>query len=186
MKQIVVILTVLVLPFWVSSCNNEKANPKTDQEKASLKEVIKTNQSNASIEWLTLNELDKKMAKTPKKVIFLFTKKGCPYCKEMKETTLSDAEIIKLMNDNYYAVMLDGKSKEPMTFKGVTYVNDHPNPEDAPWRHNLFSELVDPFNGGYYWPSTVVFDENYNKIRSFPGLQKPAQFKRLLMNFIRQ
>ena len=103
----------------------------------------------------------------------------------MKETTLVDTEIIKIINDNYYAVMVDGKSKEPITFKGQTFVNDHPNPEDAPWRHNFFVEMVDPYNGGYYWPSTVLLDTNLEKIRSFPGSQKAPQFKRLLMNFIR-
>ena len=40
----------------------------------------------------------------------------------MKETTLVDTEIIKIINDNYYAVMVDGKSKEPITFKGQTFM----------------------------------------------------------------
>jgi hypothetical protein len=103
----------------------------------------------------------------------------------MKETTLVDSEVIKMINDNYYAVLLDGKIKEPITFKGVTYVNDASIEEDpkSTWRHNLFAELVEPYKGGYYWPTTVILDSKLEKIRSFPGLQKPAQFKRLLMNF---
>ena len=48
----------------------------------------------------------------------------------MKETTLIDPEVIKLINDNYYAVTLDGKSKEAITFKGVTYINDASIEED--------------------------------------------------------
>jgi thioredoxin-related protein len=120
-------------------------------------------------------------------VILFFTKKGCPYCKEMKETTLQDSEIIKLINENYYAVMLDGKSKDTITFKGVDYVNDASIEEDpkSTWRHNLFAELVEPYNGGYYWPSTVILDTKLEKIRSFPGSQKTPQFKRLLMNFMK-
>lgn len=185
MKHQLFVLLVVILPFASLSCNNESDSSKKIEKKANLQELIKKNQTNSAINWISLEELELKIVQSPKKVIFLFTKKGCPYCKEMKETTLIDSEIIKLINDNYYAVMLDGKTKDPITFKGVTYVNDAPIEEDpkSTWRHNLFAHLVEPFNGGYYWPSTVVLDEKLNKIKSFPGLQKPAQFRRLLLNY---
>lgn len=187
MKQIVVILMVIILPFAVTSCN-EKSKKTTKQKKSTnLKQVIKSNSLYSSVNWISLEELELKMKDKPRKVIFLFTKKGCPYCKEMKETTLIDSDVVKMINDKYYAVMLDGKTKEPITFKGFTYVNDASIDEDpkSTWRHNLFADLVDPYNGGYYWPSTVILDENLNKIKSFPGLQKPAQFKRLLLNYMK-
>lgn len=187
MKYQLFILLVVILPFASLSCNNTNKSSKEVVKKTNLQQLIKSNQSNSSINWITLAELEEKTALNPKKAIFLFTKKGCPYCKEMKETTLSDPDVIELINKNYYAVMLDGKSKEPITFKGITYINDAPIDEDpkSTWRHNLFAELVEPYNGGYYWPSTVIFDKNLNKIKSFPGSQKPAQFKRLLTNYIR-
>jgi thioredoxin-related protein len=183
MKHIIITLMVFVLPFAVVSCNQDSKPQK--KNKTNLKQVIKSNTIYSSVNWISTEELDKKMAQSPKKVLILFTKKGCPYCKEMKESTLIDPEIIKLINDNFYAVMLDGKSKEPIVFRGQTYVNDHPNPEDAPWRHNLFAELVEPYKGGYYWPSTVFLNSDFSMIRSFPGVQKPPQFKRLLMSIIK-
>lgn len=183
MKQIITTLLVIILPFAVISCNENESKPK--KKKTNLKQVIKANNLYSSINWISLEELEKRAQTDPRKVIFLFTKKGCPYCKEMKETTLLDSEIIKMINDNYYAVLLDGKTKKSITFKGVTYVNDASIEEDpkSTWRHNLFAELVEPYNGGYYWPTTVILDSKLEKIRSFPGLQKPAQFKRLLINF---
>ena len=185
MRQIFFTLIVIVLPFAVISCNEN--NSKEVKKETNLKEIIQSNNLYSSVNWITLEELEFKMKKSPRKVIFLFTKKGCPYCKEMKETTLQDTEIIKLINDHYYAVLLDGKSKEPITFKGVTYVNDAPIEEDpkSTWRHNLFAELVEPFNGGYYWPSTVILDTKLEKVKSFPGSQKTPQFKRLLMNYMK-
>ena len=185
MRSIFFTLMVFILPFAVISCN-EKQSKKTKKE-TNLKQIIQSNNSYSSINWISLEELEEKMQKEPRKALFLFTKKGCPYCKEMKETTLQDSEIIKLINDNYYAVMLDGKTKEPITFKGITYVNDASIEEDpkSTWRHNLFAELVDPYNGGYYWPSTVILDNKLEKIKSFPGSQKTPQFKRLLLNFMR-
>ena len=158
MKHLLFTLMVIILPFAVVSCNDTSS--KKVKKQTDLKQIIQSNNAYSSIKWISLEELEIKMKKSPRKVILLFTKKGCPYSKEMKETTLVDTEIIKIINDNYYAVMVDGKSKEPITFKGQTFVNDHPNPEDAPWRHNFFVEMVDPYNGGYYWPSTVLLDTN--------------------------
>ncbi|MDG1917570.1 MAG: thioredoxin fold domain-containing protein [Flavobacteriales bacterium] len=185
MKQFFFTLMVFTLPFAVVSCNENEG--KKVKKETNLKQIIKSSNAYSSIEWLSLDELDAKMKESPRKVILLFTKKGCPFCKEMKETTLQDSEIIKLINNNYYAVMLDGKSKDTITFKGIDYVNDASIEKDpkSTWRHNLFAELVEPYNGGYYWPSTVLLDTELEKIKSFPGSQKPAQFKRLLMSYTR-
>ena len=125
------------------------------------------------------------MKKEPKKVMIFFYQNGCPYCKEMKETTFQSFEIIKQLNDNFYPVMFNGKSKEPTTFNGVEYVNEHPNPEDAPWRHNLFFTFADPYQGNYYWPTTVLLNEKFEKIKSLPGKQNPATFQRHLQNATR-
>jgi thioredoxin-related protein len=185
MKQFFFTLMVIILPFVVVSCNEIES--KKVKKETNLKQIIKSSNAYSSVQWITLDELNVKMKQSPRKVILFFTKKGCPYCKEMKETTLQDSEIIKLINENYYAVMLDGKSKDTITFKGVDYVNDASIEEDpkSTWRHNLFAELVEPYNGGYYWPSTVILDTKLEKIRSFPGSQKTPQFKRLLMNFMK-
>ena len=185
MKQFFFTLVVFTLPFVVVSCNENTTNQ--ELKKTELKQIIKSNNYYSSIKWISLDEIEMKMKKTPRKVILFFTKKGCPYCKEMKETTLIDPEVIKLVNDNYYAIALDGKTKEAINFKGVTYINDASIEEDpkSTWRHNLFAELVEPYNGGYYWPTTVILDTNLNLIKSFPGIQKPAQFKRLLVNYLK-
>ena len=184
MKRFLGTLFIAIIPFIVVSCDEQKKVKKKNT--TDLKKLIKANNAYAEIKWVKLDDLDEKMKENPKKIMIYFYRKGCKYCKEMKETTLVDPSIIKLVNDNFYAVMLDGKSKKPMTFNGVEYVNDHPAEEDAPWRHNLFATLVDPYNGGYYWPSTVFLNEKYEKFRSFPGQQKTPQFQRVLQNMIKR
>ena len=79
----------------------------------------------------------------------------------------------------------NGKSKKPITYNGKTYVNDHPNPEDAPWRHNLFVELVDPVRGNYYWPNVVIINSKHNKLAQFPGFQPTPQLLRSIKKFIK-
>ena len=134
---------------------------------------------------MKINELDALMDKEAKKVMIFFYRPGCPYCEEMKKTTLIDPNIIKLINDHFYAVMFDGRSKETAVLNGITYRNQEQK-IDVPSNHELHKALVDPYKDNIYWPSTVFLNENYQKLRSYPGLQKTAQFPRILQNMIKR
>ena len=90
-----------------------------------------------------------------------------------------------MINDNFYALMFDGRSKETVVFNGITYSNQEQN-IDIRSNHDLHQALVDPYNDNIYWPSTVFLNENYQKLRSYPGLQKPAQFPRVLQNMMKR
>lgn len=175
MKNLLSVLFI-VIPFFVISCNEGQSNKKTD-----LKSIIKSNNSLAAIKWVDVSELESLIAKEPKKVFFYFYRQGCPYCKEMKETTFMDNQIIKTLNENFYSVMVDGRSKEDLVFNGVSYSNQEKDPK-VKSSHDLHKILVDPYQGNYYWPSVVFLNEKLEKLRSYPGLQKPEQFKRILSN----
>lgn len=174
-------LFLILTPFLVTSCDNEKQKDSATD----LKEVIKANNAYANIKWVDISELDALMAKEAKKVMIFFYRPGCPYCQEMKTTTLVEPNIIKLLNDHFYAVMFDGRSKEAAVLNGITYSNQEQN-VDVPSNHDLHQALVDPYNDNIYWPSTVFLNENYQKLRSYPGLQKPAQFPRVLQNMMKR
>ena len=88
MKNLLSVLFIII-PFFVVSCNNGQQKNKTD-----LKSIIKSNNSNAAINWVDVSELEILMSKEAKKVFFYFYRNGCPYCKEMKETTFQDKQII--------------------------------------------------------------------------------------------
>ena len=85
MKQFFFTLMVIILPFVVVSCNEIES--KKVKKETNLKQIIKSSNTYSSVQWITLDELNVKMKESPRKVILFFTKKGCPYCKEMKETT---------------------------------------------------------------------------------------------------
>ena len=176
-----IIFFLILLPFLVTSCDNEKQSKST----VNLKEVIKANNAYANINWVDIQELDKLMAKQARKVMIFFYRPGCPYCQEMKQTTLMQPNIIKIINDNFYAVMFDGRSKEDALLNGIIYSNKEQN-IDVKSNHDLHQALVDPYNDNIYWPSTVFLNENYQKLRSYPGLQKPAQFPRVLQNMMKR
>ena len=138
-----------------------------------------------SVNWTSLAEAEKYSEKYNKNMLIYFYRNNCDYCKRMKDEVLTDPQIIKLINENFLPVMLDGKSKKPIKYNGTTYVNDHPNEEDAPWRHNLFVELVEPVRGNYYWPNVVIINNNAEKIVQYPGFQPSPQLIRGISRFIK-
>ena len=70
MKYQLFILLVVILPFASLSCNNTNKSTKEVVKKTNLQQLIKSNQSNSSINWITLAELEEKAALNPKKAIF--------------------------------------------------------------------------------------------------------------------
>ena len=72
-------------------------------------------------------------------------------------------------------------AEESVTLNGVVYENPEQSIE-VKSNHDL-QALVDPYNKNFYWPSTVFLNEKYEKLR-VTGLQKPAQFPRVLQNMI--
>lgn len=52
--------------------------------------------------------------------IFLHTD-WCQYCANMKQTTLRNREVIKLLNEQYYFISFDAESETSINFHGQTF-----------------------------------------------------------------
>ena len=140
-------------------------------------------QNKVNIDWIPLNKAEKFAKKYNKNIFILFYRPGCDYCEKMKKETLTDPIVVKLINENFFPVMINGKDKNPITYNGIEYTNDHPEEEDAPWRHNLYIKLVDPVKGNFYWPDVVIINSNQEKLAQFPGFQPKAQLLRGLKSY---
>ena len=135
-----------------------------------------------SINWVSLSEAEKYSEKYNKNMLIYFYRNNCDYCKRMKNEVLSDPQIIKLINENFFPVKLDGKSKKPIMYNGKKYINDVSIEEDpnSTWRHNLFFELVSPTKGNFYWPTIVILDGKNKKVTQLPGFKSKQQLLRSL------
>ena len=140
-----------------------------------------------SIDWISLKEAEYLSRKYDRTMLIFFYRPGCEYCDKMKKTVLSDPQISKKINENFYPVMLNGKSKKEITYNNKKYINDASIEEDpkSTWRHNLFAELVDPVKGNYYWPNIVVINGDHQKIKQFPGFQSKQQLLRNLNKLLK-
>ena len=146
--------------------------------------LISFSQGNPSntINWLTLSEAEKYSEKYNKNMLIFFYRNNCDYCMRMKKEVLSDPQIIKLINENFFPVMLDGKSKKPITYNGKKYINTVSAKEDSTfrWRHDFAFELIATKNGSITWPSIAILNSQKKKIKTLAGFRSKPQLLRSL------
>lgn len=158
MKNIFLALSVL---FIFSACNDSGA------QKPNYKDAKK-------IVWLSLEEAQELNKKEPREFVVDVYTEWCGPCKMMDRMTFSDPEIVKLVNDNYYAVKFNGESGDPVDFKGKTYSNPQFREDIPPNRRNAAHELVREFQIRGY-PTLILFDSDLNVKKNIVGFKKPAQ-----------
>lgn len=134
-------------------------------------------QDNVQIKWLSFEEAVKQSAKKPKKMVIDVYTDWCGWCKVMDKQTFSDPIVVAYMNANYYAVKLDAEMKEKLTFQGKDFNFVVTNPANNKGYHELAASLLD---GKLSYPSTVVLDEQFNRIGVAPGFLRPEQFDQML------
>ena len=135
-----------------------------------------------SINWIPLAKAEKLSEKYNKNMLLYFYRDNCDFCMRMKKEVLSDPQVINLVNENFFPVMINGKSKKPIVYNEKKYINDVSIEEDpkSTWRHNLFFELVAPTNNNHYWPTIAILNGKHEKQRQFPGFQSKPQLLRNL------
>ncbi len=140
--------------------------------------------SSTEINWITWDQVESKMANEPRKVLVDVYTKWCGPCKMMNATTFSDPEIVKYINENYYAIKFDAEGPDEVTFKGTTYKNEtyDPNKSGRNGTHDL-TRAVAPVNGRIAYPTIVYMDENFGILSPVQGFQKPEQIMPILTFF---
>ena len=133
-------------------------------------------QSNEKINWISFNQLNDSLKVNPKKVFVGFYADWCLYCKEMDRTTFQDDDVIKELNENYYAVKMDIETEEKITFGNQTFVNKRVKKVNPV--HEIALLLASRKNKPFSLPAYLLFNENFEaKARYFQYLDSPALLK---------
>jgi thioredoxin-related protein len=127
------------------------------------------------IQWYTIEEVQKLNQDNPKKVFIDVYTDWCGWCKKMDATTFSDPKIVKILNEDFYAVKLDGEGQEAIIFKDKEYKFI---PQGRKGYHELAAALM---NGKLSYPTTVYLDENLNMIQPIPGYLQVKDLEPILI-----
>ncbi len=140
------------------------------------------------IDWISL-EKAKKFAKKYDKTIFIyFYKENCPYCEEMKKKTFNDIAVVNLINNNFFPVKIDTRTKDTILYNGKDYSNQQPISNGSTWRHDFYAEVANFKQQGKEMattPTIALFDNNFKKIKIFPGKQSKELLLRRIKDYVK-
>lgn len=126
------------------------------------------------IKWMTWKEVQEAQAKQPRKIFVDAYTDWCGWCKRMDATTFAHPEVVKYVNDNFYAVKFDAETREVIRFKGKEY-------NYVPSGYRGYNELAaELLNGQLSYPTSVYLDEQLNVIFPVPGYQDAKTFEAVI------
>jgi thioredoxin-related protein len=163
MKKVSVVTMCVAMIALISSFTvYHKANNRTQAE---------------GIKWMTWQQMQEAQKKEPRKVFIDTYTDWCGWCKKMDQSTFTHPEIIKYLNENFYAVKFNAETRETIRFKGKDY-------KFIPSGNRGYNELADELlNGRLSYPTTVYLDENMNLLFPVPGYLDPKTLEQVL-NFV--
>lgn len=136
---------------------------------------------NKEINWMTFEEAVAAQKQNPKKIMMDAYTKWCGPCKLLDKKTFHNPDLVKYVNENYYAVKFNAEGNEKIEFKGKTYTNPRYDASKANKR-NSSHQL-----SGYYqiraYPTILFLDEKAEFLAPIKGYKTPKQLEIYLKLF---
>ncbi len=172
MKKILIIAVLIGVAYGFTRINST-----TDK----IETIKKVNDDGPTIKWMTLEQAIAAQAKKPKKIFMDAYTDWCGPCKMLDAKTFNNPDLVKYMNENYYAVKFDAEGNESIKYKGKTYSNPNYDPAKDKAR-NSGHQLASYFQVRAY-PTMLILDEQANVLTPITGYLTPQQLEIYLKLF---
>lgn len=133
------------------------------------------------INWVSLEEAVELQQINPKKIMIDMYTVWCGPCKMLDRNTFQNKDVVKYINNYYYAVKFNAEGNDDVTYQGRDFSNPAYKPELAK-RRNSPHELTRYFKVSAY-PSMVFIDEDLKHLTTLRGYQNPQQLELYLKLF---
>jgi len=134
---------------------------------------------------MSLEKAEEYASKYNQDILIFFYKPNCEYCDKMKKETISDPEIITLINTNFLPVKINGYTKDTIVYNNKVYGNQQDISSGRhDWRHDFYFEFG-RYKDGIITPTFVVLNSKHEKVRQFTGFQPKIQFLRGIKQIIK-
>ena len=131
-------------------------------------------QAQEKINWISMNEALAAQEEVPKKIIMDVYTKWCGPCKLMDKKTFTNKDVIRFINENYYAVKFNAEGTEEVIYQGFTYTN--PNYQEGRKGRNSQHFFANALKITGY-PSIVFFKDDGELIQAVTGYRTPEQIE---------
>lgn len=167
-------LLIALLPFLLTALHQMAYG---QQNQFLPKGINQTPSGVNNLNWVSVEQVQQLPQKGKRKVMINICADWCSWCKKMETETLSDPEIVRYLDEEFYVVKLNSEEKDDIQFQGKTYKFVKTGPRGS---NELAVELL---GGRLSVPSLIFLDEDMKIIQALPGYKTPEELMPILKYF---
>lgn len=126
------------------------------------------------INWMSMDEALAAQEKNPKKIFMDVYTDWCGPCRLLDKQTFHNPDLVKYVNEHFYAVKFNAEGTETFTYQGNAFSN--PNHVEGKRGRNSQHQFATALKVRGY-PSMVFFDEKSNLIFPITGFYKAQELE---------
>lgn len=143
--------------------------------------TISAEAQESKINWISLEEAVEAQAVSPKKIMMDVYTLWCGPCKMLDKNTFQNPDVVKYVNEHYYAVKFNAEGNEKINFKDYLFENPDYDPNRS--GRNAQHQLAGALRITAY-PTIVFFNESGETLLPVPGYKTPSQLELYLKLFL--
>lgn len=127
------------------------------------------------VEWMNLQEVEAALKNQQRPILIDLYTDWCGWCKVMDKKTYSNRNVIKYIQDKFYAVKINAETSERISWSGNTYLFNQA------YGANEFAVYLT--KGKLSFPTTVIIPADGYAPQAIPGYLTPKEIEVILKYF---